>query len=176
MTWLQRLFCACPAGHRACAPDGVEPPSASQAKPLVPSAEVPALSPARALEISLTDPEARGEWARTDESNSHGEYCSWATRYRNAGRDITLTRRTVIGGGPTITTPFTLSEAEKKVVAAALAAFDAREREDAERAALSRLTARGTSAGTAKTAKRVEGASPPARSRKGRAQTKPAGE
>ena len=140
-TWLQRLFCACPDGHRACAPVGVEPATQSQAKPPVPSAVVPLTSPARALERSLTDPETRGEW--TYQWMGDGLSQGYA-RYRNEARDITLSRH--YGLGYSLSTPFTLNKAEKEVVEQALATFDARRHAAAELAALSRLTAQGIEA------------------------------
>ena len=158
MTWLQRLFCACPNGHRACALRA-EPAEQSQAEPLVPSA-----SPARALELSLTDPETRGEWTRKFICAPLGHGYE---RYRNEARNISLTEH--YGYGRPLSTPFTLSVAEEKIVLAALDKWNAHRRSVEEFAALSRLTARGMSAGTVKTPKAAEGDSPPARSRKGRA-------
>lgn len=109
-----------------------------------PAVIVPFTSPARALEQSLTSPETRGEWVTTYTPNPMGNGAS--TKYRNEARDITVTRYFGYYGGGSISTPFTLNQAEEAVVKAALGRHDDWRRQVTELAALNRLTAQGIEA------------------------------
>lgn len=95
---------------------------------------------AQMLVRSLTDADTRGEWVRTFESH----YLSCATTYRNEKRDLTVVRRYAYSGGigwprKWITTPFSLSRAEERLVRDATKAFDRYEQEQSELAAMERL-------------------------------------
>ena len=69
------------------------------------------------LADSLTSPETRGEWARTFPDVLFSA-SSTKAEYRNEARDITITlyRYYGLGAVESLTTPFALSEAEKKIV------------------------------------------------------------
>ena len=115
-------------------------------EPIVPPAKeemrVCRMSPARLLANSLTDPETRGEWKREREKPHGG--LGQVTAYRNAKRDLVITSWWAGGYGyfgSGITTPFTLSDAEQKIVKAAIQAFNRRLKDEDEAKALSRLTA-----------------------------------
>jgi hypothetical protein len=97
------------------------------------------MSPARLLANSLTDPETRGEWRK--EGSDLRAALSHYTRYRNDARNITIARWWASYGGSGVVTPFTLSEAEEKVVKAALTAFDRHQADLREAETLARLTA-----------------------------------
>lgn len=124
------------ASAKADRAGGLRPePQASQPEALIHCAN----SPARLLAKSLTDPETRDEWKRTYKAGAYGG----ATRYTNAKRNMELSRWFAGGsfGGYSsgISTPFTLSKAEERVVGDALRAFDKRLSDEAEQAALARL-------------------------------------
>ena len=112
----------------------------------VPNA-VPPMSPARLLAHSLTSCETRDEWVR-EYPDTYG--FGHKTVYRNEKRDLTVTRGYTYGislyGGSSsfLGTPFTLNKDEEKIVCEALDAFNRRKKDEAEAAALHRLTASGT--------------------------------
>ncbi len=89
-------------------------------------------SPARLLAKSLTDPETRGEWTSEWQLSGYSAACI----YNNASRGLIVTRFM-----DTISTPFTLNEAEKALVKDATKAFDKRLSDEREAAAFARLTA-----------------------------------
>lgn len=89
-------------------------------------------SPARLLAKSLTDPETRGEWEREFILSPY----AYAARYTNKSRDLVVS----VGSGG-VTTPFSLNDAEKNLVAEAARAFAKWKDEEKEAAALARLTA-----------------------------------
>ena len=101
--------------------------------------DVSRTSPARLLANSLTDPETRGEW-ESKESPFRSIY-SHSTVYRNKARDLTISRWWSLYGKGSVNTPFTLSEAEQKLVEQALTAFERHLADVREAEALARLTA-----------------------------------
>lgn len=96
------------------------------------------MSPARLLAASLTDPETRGEWER---GKSDFLSMGHSTTYVNKSRDLQITEwwSTYSGG---VTTPFTLTKAEQKLVREALDTFNKHHRMCGEAEALNRLTAK----------------------------------
>jgi hypothetical protein len=126
------------------------------------------MSPARLLAYSLTSCETRDEWVR-EYPDTYG--FGHKTVYRNEKRDLTVTRGYTYGislyGGSSsfLGTPFTLSKDEEKIVCEALDAFNRRKKDEAEAAALHRLTAQGIDAQRAETVKQGSVRSTKARSR-----------
>ena len=116
------------------------------------SPEALSTSPARLLARSLTDPETRGEWKREYVRNRVS--IGGQTTYTNSSREIEISRywhASLSCAGDSISTPFTLSKAEEKIVKEAMRAFDKRERDEREAAALARLVAQASEAGTVDT-------------------------
>ena len=102
--------------------------------------DVPPTSAAALLAKSLTDRETRDEWVRERKYTPY----SVGTVYTNAVRDLRVSRHFSYGlysCSATISTPFTLTKAEEKVVGSALEAFDKHLSDERERAALARLIA-----------------------------------
>lgn len=159
--WNRRDECAC-----AAAPAAPPPPCENG---------VSAMSPARLLADSLTNPETRGEWVRTSARAMYG--CAWD--YENKPRKLSVSRGfslNIYSSAEWIRTPFTLTDAEQKIVKAALGRFDRHLRDEQERDALARLTApreglQRDSGETAKTGSTRRAKARPARARQSDAQT-----
>jgi hypothetical protein len=115
----------------------MEPPEESPPKASIP--RVSPTSPARLLAKSLTDPETRDEWER--QRSEISLYC-YGDRYVNVKRDLYVAVAWAAYSGRSVSTPFTLSKAEQDIVADAVSAFQRRQREEAEKAALARLIAK----------------------------------
>lgn len=102
---------------------------------------VPPTSPAWLLAASLTSDETRGEWTREYVSGVPGSYNFGHYTYRNDRRDLTITRYlSAFTSTDTLSSPFTLNKDEKVIVSDAVERFDKLRSDDAERAALARLT------------------------------------
>jgi hypothetical protein len=110
--------------------------------------EVGPLSPARLLAESLLDPETRDEWQRSPGKNLKGLGFSYI--YSNKTRSLELKRWLVVSYVHTqsgVNTPFTLSEAEQRIVTDALSQYDKRLADEKEKAALVRLIGEPVKAG-----------------------------
>jgi hypothetical protein len=158
--------------NRACrCADGLsslrdEAASASSPEASIPHAEeVSAMSPARLLARSLTDCASRDEWVR--EKSNFASLHYFSVTYRNPTRDLWVTQSYASYGGSQISTQFTLSKCEQKIVAAALDAFNAHKRVESEKAALARLIAprKGLQRDSGETAKTGSTGTAKARSR-----------
>lgn len=95
-------------------------------------------SPAYILADSLTSVETRGEWSRSYDRWLSG--CYGSMMYVNKSRDIYVSRNAGYGHEyEVLVTPFTLSQAEERIVLDALQAFDAYLGRKREADVLSRL-------------------------------------
>jgi hypothetical protein len=109
-------------------------------------------SAVRLLAESLTAPETRDEWVRTEKP--HQYVMGFITTYRNEARDLDVSRSWSACGvsvATSVTAPFRLSAADKRVLREALTAFDEHKRHLREKAALARLTAKAIEARSDKT-------------------------